>query len=703
MHTSALIRGLAGWVVLALLPAVLVEAAEYYVAPTGSDRNPGSQVAPWRTLNHGVTQLVAGDRLLVEPGVYPESLHDVIPAGTTVQGVNGQVILQPPAGGPVIQLAIPAAQSIRIEGLMLDAGHAGQAALIIGGGAGNITVARCEIVNSPVAGASIAGDLPVIENCVIHHNGGEGVRVGGNYSRVYLNTTYQNGGPGILLDPGAYRVEVIDNICWQNTGGDAIAANGDRPRIFSNLAGVDPQFVDAANGDFHLSPGSPAIDAGQPPPVGMGDEDFSLLARPQGIKWDIGAFEFPRVHGITTGQLIIERPTLQCFGFRWSVSGDENRNATVSVQYRRQGTTNWFSGYEALRINGEAVGSGDIAWVAPNLFAGSVVDLTPGAAYELRLTMTDPDGGPGNGVTTNFLSTTRSEPVASATGTKRHVYPAGYTGTKLTPNYGDVQSAYNAAVAGDIILVHAGNHQQDLTFNKVGTAAQPFVIRGAGDGEAKLQGLGNVLISAGNTAHHIIEDLTLYDADTLIQASAAAALTVRRCKLHTCYYIGVNGLSAGSKDFYIADNEFTGPEPNWTPRLSDGGPHGQTHAIWLMGQGHVVCYNRIAQWWDGVDLSGGAPPSDLSQQNCAVDFCNNDISHCMDDGIELDYGVANLRCLRNFLWNVFQGVSCQPVYGGPAYLIRNVTYNNTADSAAKLNQFPAGVLLFHNTAVGAGS
>lgn len=53
----------------------------------------------------------------------------------------------------------------------------------------------------------------------------------------------------------------------------------------------NPEFLDYAKQDFHLKPGSPAIDAGWD--IGP-SEDFDGTPVPQGKAPDIGAYEFKR-------------------------------------------------------------------------------------------------------------------------------------------------------------------------------------------------------------------------------------------------------------------------------------------------------------------------------------------------------------------------------------------------------------------------
>jgi hypothetical protein len=81
----------------------------------------------------------------------------------------------------------------------------------------------------------------------------------------------------------------------------------------------------------------------------------------------------------------------------------------------------------------------------------------------------------------------------------------------------------------------------------------------------------------------------------------------------------------------------------------------------------------------------------------AIDIYNNDIYVTGDDFIEGDGGVHNIRIMRNRGINAAHtGLSAQPIFGGPAYYIRNVVYNTPV--ALKFSN-PAGVMVYHNTII----
>ena len=125
----------------------------------------------------------------------------------------------------------------------------------------------------------------------------------------------------------------------------------------------------------------------------------------------------------TAGELVVEPPTLINLGFEWWIEGDDNRNASVAVSFRSLGDTEWKPALPLLRLHGERIYSeARVDVVAPNMFAGSILDLRPDTEYEARFVMSDPDGVRGEAERTAAVRT-RAEPVPYAGGQVFHVEP----------------------------------------------------------------------------------------------------------------------------------------------------------------------------------------------------------------------------------------------------------------------------------------
>lgn len=84
---------------LSLSIAVSAHAATYYVATNGSDSNPGTQAAPFKTIAHAVRQMVAGDTTYVRGGTYNEGLVWFSKSGTASAPIK---LLNAPGESPVI-------------------------------------------------------------------------------------------------------------------------------------------------------------------------------------------------------------------------------------------------------------------------------------------------------------------------------------------------------------------------------------------------------------------------------------------------------------------------------------------------------------------------------------------------------------------------------------------------------------------------
>jgi hypothetical protein len=171
--------------------------------------------------------------------------------------------------------------------------------------------------------------------------------------------------------------------------------------------------------------------------------------------------------------------------------------------------------------------------------------------------------------------------------------------------------------------------------------------------------------------------------------------------------IGISTEYAGSKNFYIVDNIIIGRDDRYRLRgWANPGvyPPNQLNSyigIRVYGSGHVICHNAIAYFHDAIDVSTyGTPEKEQELKAVSIDIYNNDLHLMADDFIEADGGVHNIRIMRNRGVNSGQcGLSAQPVFGGPAYFIRNVLYHIPNGCALKFMSKPSGLYVLHNTII----
>ena len=135
---------------------------------------------------------------------------------------------------------------------------------VFGQGAGSVSVRFSTVVNSLVrcgnalpkcAGGTAAGSC--IESSIIYNG--------------------SSGAPSNTIESG----------CTVNYS--LVFPQSSAPSGANNILGVNPMFKDFAGADYHLAPGSAAIDAADP--AANVTIDYDGTARPQGTRSDIGAFE----------------------------------------------------------------------------------------------------------------------------------------------------------------------------------------------------------------------------------------------------------------------------------------------------------------------------------------------------------------------------------------------------------------------------
>jgi hypothetical protein len=467
-------------------------------------------------------------------------------------------------------------------------------------------------------------------------------------------------------------------------------------------------------------------------------------------------------NAVTPGEFTIDPPTLINLAFEWRIEGDDNRNAAVAVSYRKKGETQWKQALPLMRLQNEEIYQGDrMDVVSPNMFAGSILDLQPDTEYEAQFVMTDPDGIKGEARKVVTVRT-RPEPKPYAGGNVYHVYPHGYKGQKIEPAFEGLLCAYYRTCSGtdwatasrprvkpgDTILVHAGlykynryEYTNNLAVSTVpfdgtyyltasGTPDKPIAIKAAGDGEAIFDGNGAFnLFNVKAANYNYFEGLTVRNTEIAFWAGTqfivgSKGLTVKHCRIED---IGMAVYSnySGSQDFYIADNYIIGRnDPNhmigWSGNFwaQFAGVDGQVFppvmrsyiAVKVYGSGHVMAYNYVANFHDGIDTEtyGNPDGSDAvdgpkyppkqywDRRTVSIDYYNNYMTNMHDNSFEIDGSMHNIRVMRNMMINSASQPFCnQPALGGPVYWIRNIAYNAPGGAARLAGG--SGIFFYNNT------
>jgi parallel beta-helix repeat protein len=127
-------------------------------------------------------------------------------------------------------------------------------------GGDNNVIRNNLIYDNKASGIVMAhGSGHLVYNNIIYRNQGGGILFNSGNTKIYNNTFANNGGDAVNLNVPSSGIEVRNNIIY-NSGG---IANVDSGSITSsNNLTTDPGFVNSAGNDFHLTPNSPAINAG---------------------------------------------------------------------------------------------------------------------------------------------------------------------------------------------------------------------------------------------------------------------------------------------------------------------------------------------------------------------------------------------------------------------------------------------------------
>ncbi|MBM4035539.1 MAG: hypothetical protein FJ291_27675 [Planctomycetes bacterium] len=396
----------------------------------------------------------------------------------------------------------------------------------------------------------------------------------------------------------------------------------------------------------------------------------------------------------TTPKELEAKATFHCIGLKWDVAGDANRNATCKVRFRRKGTTAWREGLDLFRVvfrSGDMeMNTGETRRGDINALSGSLFHLAPGTAYELALSLADPDGG---SVEKAIEVTTHALPHD----------PEGARTIKVPP--GQLQKACAEAQPGDILLLEKGDHGPGFAIAKSGTPDKPIVLRGPAEGEAVIR--GNVAVGG---SWLWFDRLTLdctnrpapgakADTASFFRTGAqgkngfngnasSSEIFVTRCRFLNHHY----GCNIYGHRWFVTDCTFSGEHEWHDDFLTLGKVKGHMSGEGIDFHHHrggvgVAAFNSITGTADGISYGDNN-----------IDVYNNHVYETCDDLIEPDYGYHNYRIWGNLLHSSLACISFQPFNGGPWYIFRNQV-TGAGLNILKLKEGYGPVVFANNTLV----
>ncbi len=391
--------------------------------------------------------------------------------------------------------------------------------------------------------------------------------------------------------------------------------------------------------------------------------------------------------------------TFHSLGLYWSPAGGGESNA-ARVEFRKSGSADWRQGLDLWfdARNGE--------------YRGSLVELEPGSAYEIKLSL---QSGSQETLSAQTWSETfpikrtvevqpgkrlviRPEDSGDAKGYVLFTAPAG-------------RNVIEESEAESCVLVRQGTHH--------------VVVRGLVLRDCKRYG---VLIEreGGAQSHDIViegNEIVGWGASGIKKPGIADSDGAIYCN----YYRESDDAKRPDR-IVIQGNRIRDPRHGANPWRSSA--HGRLHPYGPLGvmfnrcgRNHVIRYNDIGSangnhYKDG--LGGAENFSDAGFPWADSDIYANRISNVYDDAIEAEGGNRNVRIWGNYFDRVFVAIANAAVTTGPLYVWRNVSHRqsgmNDPEGLAKRPQrgqfIKAGsrdaaanggrAYYFHNTALDAG-
>ena len=277
-----------------------LENAAWYVSSSGNDSNSCSLPAsPCLTINGTMGKAFSGETIFVATGTYTDS------SGYQVVRIEKNIILSGGWNGTFTirnGTSIIDGQNARTGVWVLQNVNATMNGFSIrdGGNTGIYVSGSLILNNSTVSGNNgqfgggifvDSGSLIAQNVTIANNNAAQGGGLQNNYGTVTLRNSILANNTTSAGGPDCYGlINISDHNIIGNTSGCAVTQG------IGDLFNVNPGLGTFIQGYYPLLLGSPAIDAGNPSTCLATDQRG--VARPQGARCDIGAFELEATGGV---------------------------------------------------------------------------------------------------------------------------------------------------------------------------------------------------------------------------------------------------------------------------------------------------------------------------------------------------------------------------------------------------------------------
>ena len=165
---------------LAVCQALVAQAAEYFVSPSGSQTNKGTEASPWPSVGFALNNATGGDLITLLPGTYLEAV---------VLDQSGT------AGHPTVIRSQRKWEAV----IRASPSHG----IYVADGVSNVVIEGLQVVGSAIDGVKV-GSYAIVRDCWIHDSGGQGVSAHRTRGTLMERNLIEHNGTDPVFDHGVY-------------------------------------------------------------------------------------------------------------------------------------------------------------------------------------------------------------------------------------------------------------------------------------------------------------------------------------------------------------------------------------------------------------------------------------------------------------------------------------------------------------------